>query len=180
MYKLTQHQDTIQRLSDGAFIPADSANRDYAKYLAWLADGNTPDPFETPEENIARLKREKIAEINAAFKAELDAYAASYPHYEQLTWRAQEVEAAAWVAWENNGRNGNEPSTPKLSGIAAKRFIALPQEEQQAAREELIRRANAKAVLFNQVSDDAIGKRQRLEDAADDATTDAELALIVW
>jgi hypothetical protein len=33
----------IQRAVDTAFIPFDPNNRDYVEYLAWLADGNTPD-----------------------------------------------------------------------------------------------------------------------------------------
>jgi hypothetical protein len=44
MYKLLTDPSTILRLSDGAFIPVDPANTDYAAYLAWLSEGNVPLP----------------------------------------------------------------------------------------------------------------------------------------
>ena len=47
MYKLYKSFDGIEaviRLSDNAYIPFASDNTDYQKYLAWVAEGNTPEP----------------------------------------------------------------------------------------------------------------------------------------
>ena len=60
MYKLTNREMVI-RLADNAFIPNDPDNTDYAAYLHWLEEGNTPESADpdpapsmlTPQEKLA-------------------------------------------------------------------------------------------------------------------------------
>ena len=40
------HTHVILRIEDMAYIPFDPDNTDYQAYLAWLAEGNTPEPAE--------------------------------------------------------------------------------------------------------------------------------------
>jgi hypothetical protein len=59
-YQLTTG-DTILRIADNAFIPPDPANTDYAAYLEWLSEGNTPEPAPEPVAPVELTPAEKLA-----------------------------------------------------------------------------------------------------------------------
>lgn len=62
MYKLTSSPG-ILRIADGAFIPADPDNADYAAYLEWLEAGNAPQPVDPPtQQQQEEIKRKLLAE----------------------------------------------------------------------------------------------------------------------
>ena len=98
MYKLTANTEII-RMADNAIIPAiipaDSGNTDYQQYLAWLAEGNTPepaDPFPAPDYSAMR---------QAAYVAESDPifFMAQRGEATQADWLAKVAEIKArWPA----------------------------------------------------------------------------------
>jgi hypothetical protein len=52
MYRIVQldgKQTGVLRLEDNTFIPAYEDNPLYQAYLAWLEEGNVPEPADTPE-----------------------------------------------------------------------------------------------------------------------------------
>jgi len=48
MYKLTNYSSILKYNDNGSVtsIPTDPANTDYQEYLAWVAEGNTPEEAE--------------------------------------------------------------------------------------------------------------------------------------
>ena len=46
-----EKSDVVVQVTDGVVssVPKDEADSDYQAYLAWLAEGNTPEPWPTEE-----------------------------------------------------------------------------------------------------------------------------------
>jgi hypothetical protein len=51
IYQLTESDNTVMFIGDNMrmAIPADPENRNWQTYQAWLAEGNTPDPYVPPD-----------------------------------------------------------------------------------------------------------------------------------
>ena len=61
-YTLTNSQ-FVFRDEDGACIPADTANTDYQAFLAWIAEGNAPNPYVPPPAPPEPTIEEKLASV---------------------------------------------------------------------------------------------------------------------
>ncbi|ASD50472.1 hypothetical protein FDI24_gp190 [Acidovorax phage ACP17] len=57
----------IERIADGARIPPDPENKDYAEFLRWLEDGNTILPYVSTEtlEDLRKRAFDEIREVRA-------------------------------------------------------------------------------------------------------------------
>lgn len=109
-YKLMNDQMILR--SDGAGIPIDPANADYAAYQAWLAEGNEPLPTASPEEALAA---ERAAMVCSRFQARAALHAAGLlAQVETAVAAADEFTKIAWADAVEFRRNS--PTIAALSG----------------------------------------------------------------
>ncbi len=111
-YKLEQNGD-ITRTTDGARIPPDPGNRDYAEYLEWVGRGNEPIPLVQSSQISSDMVRAEGARRLALIGS-------PYSKEERETWPRQVEEAKAFAADEN-------AETTLLAGLADARGITVAQ-----------------------------------------------------
>lgn len=91
MYKLTAN--SVLR-DDGAMIPLDPANSDYAAYLQWLSLGNTPEPATAPPATrvtSVSMRQAQLALLAAGYLDGVEAYVKTLPRTAQISWNTASV-----------------------------------------------------------------------------------------
>lgn len=128
----------VQRLSDGATIPSDPANIDWREFMAWRADGGTPEPQYTLHEARAVRAAAIAAEAGARILA-------AYPDYAQRNMLAR---ASELIEAQLGGNPLNPAQVAERAVLrAARAWINSMRGAVAAARAEIAAATTAEQVL---------------------------------
>lgn len=89
MYKLVRDLPVVHRTTDNHYIPFSEDNADYVAYLAWLAEGNAPEPADEIAPvlvNMVSAAQGGIALIRAGLMAAVQAAANAPDTPAEVKW----------------------------------------------------------------------------------------------
>ena len=91
-YQLVENSKQIKRIADGAFIPADPDNKQYAEYLVWVVQGNVAQPADSP--SLVQLQASALLKIDA----DVDAIYGTVMGNRQSEYAMAEADATSYKA----------------------------------------------------------------------------------
>ena len=166
--KLVLIDDDLQRLKNTLlFMPQYSVDqiKSYEdSQIEQSYDGNWYLSGHAPVQPLEEARAAKLAEINAACDAILNAAVQTYPDSEVLTFDQQTAEAKAYLA------SGTASDAPLLSALSTRRGIEFG---------DLVNRVMAKHNAFSVLSGAVIGQRQEIEDKLNACETTEEVNAII-
>ena len=123
MYQLNPFPGTIRRLSDGADFPESDDCGAYLEYKAWLAEGNTPEPADVPDQfEAVEAKKVAIRGVREAYLNRLSGVAFAA----QLSGDTATTAAYLLVRQGLLGMTKDLPTDPELvDAEVVKRYGAL-------------------------------------------------------
>lgn len=130
--------------------------------IEWISAGNVPAPYKTP--TLAQVKAEQIHLINQSADAAFAVITSPYPKQEPDGWPNQYAEA--WAL--QSDPNAYCPTLTAISIAAEINVSALATSVLQ------------KAAVYNQAYGSIVGKRKKLTDQVNAATTPEEAKAWTW
>lgn len=126
--------------------------------------------------DLPKAKAIVVKKAAQKYDEELSVITSLYSASERETWGIQEAEASNFQHDVDNLVNPKRP-TPNLDWIITQKD-GLPVDD--IKRQALVTRILTKAYLFHQLSSTAVGKRHKMSDAIEAATTKEQLDAIVY
>jgi hypothetical protein len=151
-------------LNGNISVPNAPGNIEREAILAWIAEGNIPEPEFTDAELLAQAKISKLAEVTKTYNDSISALVGGTDKFELASWTKQEAEARAYVA-------DNTVATPLLSGLVTARGLG---ETVAQLANLIIDKANAYETAYANI----LGTYQAKQKAIDTATTVEEIQAI--
>lgn len=128
------------------------------------------------ERDFDNAKKAKLQEANSECEKALSVITSQYSNAERETWVIQELEASNFQHDVDNLVEPKRP-TPNLDWIIEEKD-GLPVDD--IKRQALVTRILTKAALFHQQSSLAVGRRHKMTEAVEAATTIEELNGITY